>query len=243
MLWPLARHGGHALMNNLALVLTSDADYFERVRSELAKVSFDCLRCDRFVDLENSLKSSTPSILVVEDQSLPAPQLDCLSSLMGSTGVPIILINRSEAGIDTTSALECGSLECLTASMSESEFNARLRHGAHLAATLFPSPGEIKLSDDTRLRYRDHQLIGPSRTIRLGYLETQLLLALGCQPGKPVDRNALCQAAWKRSLLPGDRRLDIRVVALNQKLREATNGNLYIRGVRNAGYRLQATSH
>jgi len=230
-------------MNNLALALTAESERFELLRAELAKVSFDCIRCERFIDLESSLKSSTPSLILVEERTLPSPQLDHLTSLMAAVGVPMILSLHADANIDVASALECGALECLSHLMPEAEFYARLSHGAHLAATLFPSPGEIKLSETTRLRYRDHQLIGPSRTLRLGYLETQLLLALGSQPGKPVDRDALCQAAWKRALLPGDRRLDIRVVALNQKLREATNGQLYIRGVRNAGYRLQATSH
>ena len=226
-------------MNNLALMLVSNANAAERTKQELAKVFFDTMVSDSFANLESMLKTSTPSLMVIEDRHFPSPTIEHLSALIRTSGIPVMVL--SSEMINGATALDCGALECASLQAEEAEFNARVRHGARLAATLFPAPGELKLSENNRLRYRDHKLIGSASTIHLGYLETQLLLALGSQPGKPVSREILCHAAWRRSLLPGDRRLDIRVVALNQKLREATAGQLSIRGVRNAGYRLQTT--
>lgn len=226
-------------MNNLTLMLVSQSATAERVKPELAKVFFDTLQADSFTSLEAMLKSSTPSLLVIEDNQLPAPALDALNNLVNNSGIPVMVVCNGT--LEPATVLDANALECTSMQMSEAEFKSRIRRGARLAAALFPSPGELKLSEHNRLRYRDHKLLGAAMTIKLGYLETQLLFSLGSTPGKPVSRETLCHAAWRRSLMPGDRRLDIRIVALNQKLREATAGQLTIRGVRNAGYRLQSS--
>jgi DNA-binding response OmpR family regulator len=77
-----------------------------------------------------------------------------------------------------------------------------------------------------------------SEEIALTTIEFKLLAALAKQPTRPVSRDALAAAVQPGNYRPLPRAVDVQVMRLRKKLREAAAGRELVQTLRGEGYAL-----
>lgn len=188
-----------------------------------------------------------PVDLVVLDVMLPKESgLDFLRWLREHTRVPVIMVTALGATIDRVVGLEVGADDYVSKPFEPGELVARiravLRWGPARAAGAAAAPtqpavfrfGEWRLDTGSReLRHADGVLVPLSTS------EYRLLCVFLMHPRTVLSRERLVELAHRRELQATDRSMDIQIHRLRQRLRDASEGQLF-RTVRNIGYALDA---
>lgn len=190
------------------------------------------------------IRQYEPSLVVVSDTCLGLDPRRRLRHLITEIPSPFLVICSTRDGVlendgghlDTSAALTLGALDSIYRGDATDLVRARTRRACQLARALYPSPGLISLIGEVQLHVPRRQLIAPSGMIQLGHLEARIVAALARSQGERISRSELFAAAWRDELEPNDRRLDVRISAINHKLSRLTEGRARIACVRNLGY-------
>ena len=197
-----------------------------------------------------------PVDVVLLDVMLPNDSgLDFLRWLREHTRVPVIMVTALGATIDRVVGLEVGADDYVSKPFEPGELVARIRAvlrwaparpagagagAAAMAATIHPVAfrfGAWRLDTASReLRHADGVLVPLSTS------EYRLLTVFLMHPRTVLSRERLVELAHRRALQPTDRSMDIQIHRLRQRLRDASDGQLF-RTVRNIGYALDADVH
>lgn len=230
-------------MERTVLVIDQDRRLFSLFQQTLHDVDFD----GRLVigDCKGStIRQYDPSLVVVADSCLGLDPRRLLRQLIAEVPAPFLVICSARDGVvdalgssvDTSAALMLGALDSIYRGDVADVVRARIRRACQLARALYPAPGLVSVVGDLQLNIAKRQLICPAGLIQLGHIETRIVSALARARGDRVSRTELFEIAWRDELEPNDRRLDVRISAINQKLDGMTRGRIRISGVRNAGY-------
>jgi DNA-binding response OmpR family regulator len=192
------------------------------------------------------MRQYEPSLVVVSDNCLGLDPRRRLRQLIAEIPAPFLVIcsmrdgvSENDGGhIDTSAALTLGALDGLYRGDGVDLVRARTRRACQLARALYPSPSLISLLGDVQLHVSRRQLISPAGAMQLGHIEARIMAALARAQGNRVSRSDLFEAAWRDELEPNDRRLDVRISAINHKLSKLTEGRGRIACIRNQGYSL-----
>lgn len=187
--------------------------------------------------------------LVLLDVMLPNESgLDFLRWLREHTRVPVIMVTALGSTIDRVVGLEVGADDYVSKPFEPGELVARIRAvlrwapAPHTGAGAPPAPiqpvafrfGAWRLDTASReLRHADGVLVPLSTS------EYRLLTVFLTHPRTVMSRERLVELAHRRELQPTDRSMDIQIHRLRQRLRDASDGQLF-RTVRNIGYALDA---
>lgn len=185
-----------------------------------------------------------PSLVVVSDHCLGLDPRQRLLQFITEVPAPFLVLCSMRDGVsehegahlDASAALALGALDSIYRGDAVELIRARLRRACQLARALYPAPGLMSLVGDVQLHVPRRQLISAAGVQQLGHLEARIVAALARAQGERISRSELFAIAWRDELEPNDRRLDVRVSAINHKLAHLTSGRARIACIRNLGY-------
>ena len=174
--------------------------------------------------------------IVLLDIMLPGIDgYEVLSQLQEFSQLPVILLTAKGGDDDRVRGLDAGADDYLAKPFSSRELVARMR------AVL--RRGKVEMDFDTvkfrnsGLDWTNGKVIVNGRAVSLTNVEETTLTTLLKSIGKPVSRDHLYEAVFKRENSPFDRSLDTHICNLRKKLGARVDGTPRITAVRGVGYR------
>jgi DNA-binding response OmpR family regulator len=180
--------------------------------------------------------------LVVLDVMLPRLDgFDVCRQIRARSAVPIIMLTAKTEEIDKVLGLELGADDYITKPFSVREFRSRVKAVLRRAALVrgnetLEEPierGELRIDFDKR----HVQVRGES--VRLTYVEFEILAALARSPGRVFSRSMLLERVWGDSAYRDPRTVDVHIRHLREKLEQDPKHPDLIFTVRGVGYRFR----
>jgi DNA-binding response OmpR family regulator len=180
--------------------------------------------------------------LVVLDVMLPRLDgFDVCRQIRARSAVPIIMLTAKAEEIDKVLGLELGADDYITKPFSVREFGSRVKAVLRRAALVrgneaLEEPierGDLRIDFDKR----DVQVRGDS--VRLTYVEFEILAALARSPGRVFSRSMLLERVWGDSAYRDPRTVDVHIRHLREKLEQDPKHPELIFTVRGVGYRFR----
>jgi DNA-binding response OmpR family regulator len=180
--------------------------------------------------------------LVVLDVMMPRMDgFDVCREIRARSTVPIIMLTAKTEEIDKVLGLELGADDYITKPFSVREFRSRVKAVLRRAALMrgdesLEEPierGELRIDFDKR----HVQVRGTS--VRLTYVEFEILAALARSPGRVFSRSMLLERVWGDSAYRDPRTIDVHIRHLREKLERDAKHPELIFTVRGVGYRFR----
>ena len=180
--------------------------------------------------------------LVVLDVMLPKLDgFDVCRQIRARSTVPIIMLTAKTDEIDKVLGLELGADDYITKPFSVREFRSRVKAVLRRAALVrgnetLEEPierGELRIDFDKR-----HVKVRGG-SVRLTYVEFEILAALARSPGRVFSRSMLLERVWGDSAYRDPRTVDVHIRHLREKLERDPKHPELIFTVRGVGYRFR----
>ena len=148
---------------------------------------------------------------------------------------PILMLTARDEVADKINGLDCGADDYMTKPFDTGELLARVR-------ALTRRPGEI-LSDvltmgDLSLDCNSHALSCGERSVRLGFMEYEVMRLLLVNQGSVIAKETLITKVWGMESEAEDNNVEVYISFLRKKL-SYLNSKVVISTIRKAGYFLE----
>ena len=186
-----------------------------------------------------SLPASPPTLVVLSEDERHPEAMAALRQIRRISRVPCVVVGGEAAPDRTIGFLEAGADDLLPDGTPMPAMLARLRAVLRRAAWGLPAPEpeEAPATPCWRLIPARRELRRPDGgECRLTTAEYDLFALLAAQGPRPVGREAISRAVFRRAWRPEDRAVDGLVVRLRGKLVEAGAAREAIRTVHGRGY-------
>jgi DNA-binding response OmpR family regulator len=180
--------------------------------------------------------------LVVLDIMLPTLDgIEVCRRMRSRSQVPIIMLTAKDDEIDKVLGLEMGADDYITKPFSVREFRSRVRAALRRAEMLRGRPGgeEPIVVNELKLDFERRVVTVRRRTLRLTYVEFEILAALARSPGRVHTREMLLEQVWGDSAYRDSRTIDVHIRHLREKLERDPRSPEYLLTVRGVGYRFR----
>jgi len=180
--------------------------------------------------------------LVVLDVMLPKVDgFDVCRQIRAGSTVPIIMLTAKAEEIDKVLGLELGADDYITKPFSVREFRSRVRAVLRRGER---SRGEESLEEpieegDLRVDFEKRHVEVRGESVRLTYVEFEILAALARSPGRVFSRTMLLERVWGDSAYRDPRTVDVHIRHLREKLERDPRHPELIFTVRGVGYRFR----
>ncbi len=181
--------------------------------------------------------------LVVLDIMMPRLDgIEVCRRLRARSQVPIIMLTAKDNEGDKVLGLEMGADDYITKPFSVREFRSRVRaalrraemmRGISTSAQEPISAGELEIDFERRL------VTVREESIRLTYVEFEILAALALGPGRVMTREGLLEHVWGDSAYRDPRTVDVHIRHLREKLEADPRNPEFLFTVRGVGYRFR----
>ena len=180
--------------------------------------------------------------LVVLDVMLPKKDgFDVCREIRSRSTVPIIMLTAKTEEIDKVLGLELGADDYITKPFSVREFRSRVKAVLRRAALAAPEEqyeepieaGELRIDFEKRL------VVVRDESVRLTYVEFEILAALARTPGRVFSRTMLLERVWGDAAYRDPRTIDVHIRHLREKLESEPKTPELILTVRGVGYRFR----
>ncbi|MDE1167774.1 MAG: response regulator transcription factor [Pseudomonas sp.] len=179
--------------------------------------------------------------IVVLDVMLPRLSgIEVLRRIRVSSQVPVVLLTARGDNIDKITGLELGADDYVPKPSSPGELVARLRAILRRVQPLEPPASEVVRTGTLALWPGKRQAQWGGQQLELTSTEFSLLEALARQAGQVVSKQDLSLNALGRPLTRYDRRIDVHISSIRQKLGPRPDTKAWIQSVRGLGYLLIA---
>ena len=177
--------------------------------------------------------------LILLDVMLPGIDgLEVCKRVRASSTVPIIMLTAKDDEIDKVLGLELGADDYLTKPFSLAELRSRIRAVLRRARLASPSPDEEVIEiNGIRLDAGRRTVEARDRSVRLTYVEFEILRTLMRAPGRVFTRQNLLEAIWESADYRDPRTVDVHVRHLREKIEPEPAEPRHIGTVRGVGYR------
>jgi two-component system OmpR family response regulator len=183
---------------------------------------------------------STPLAILV-DWSLLASQINQLRTFTQKYPIPFIIIHNSFDETICINVLEAGADDFIAKPLHARELHARIHAIARRIAR--GQKQEAYSSSKNALQFEEWKLLPSSRQlfhknteVPLSAGEYELLKAFVEQPQKALSRDFLLQITKNSETTPFDRRIDVQISRLRQKIEPNPKKPTFIKTIRNGGY-------
>ncbi|KTD34790.1 DNA-binding response regulator [Legionella moravica] len=154
--------------------------------------------------------------------------------------VPLIIINDSPDEEVSIAMLEAGADDVMTKPLYPRELHARITAIARRvirAQQKMAHGKDVLMFTNWRLYPASRQVFGENnQELQLSAGEYDLLLTFVQQPQRVLDREFLLQITKNTDLTPFDRRIDVQISRLRQKIEVDAKKPALIKTIRNGGY-------
>jgi DNA-binding response OmpR family regulator len=178
--------------------------------------------------------------IIVLDIMMPGMNgVEVLRRIRKLSQVPVLMLTARGDDVDRISGLDLGADDYVPKPCSPGELAARLRailrrvgQPATGALTGPIRAGELVIHPGTRsAEWR-------GETLELTGIEFSLLEVLARSAGQLVSKQDISKRAFGKTLTPFDRRIDVHISCVRQKLGVRGDGQSWIQAVRGQGYQL-----
>lgn len=220
------------------LLVDDDEDLTAMLRQYLAREGFDATAVHTGEEGEEQTLSGRYSIVVLDVMLPQLSGIEVLRRIRAVSQVPIVLLTARGDNIDRIAGLELGADDYVPKPSSPGELVARLR-----AIMRRVQPAESPTVDVIR---SGELVLWPARRearwqgAELGVTSTEfsLLEELARCAGQVVSKTDLSLNALGCPLKRYDRRIDVHISSIRQKLGPRSDGKAWIQSVRGLGYQL-----
>ena len=182
--------------------------------------------------------------LVVLDVMLPRMDgFDVCRAIRSRSTVPIIMLTAKTEETDKVLGLELGADDYITKPFSVREFRSRVKAVLRRAALAQPEAQFEEPIDagDLSIDFEKRSVVVRGESVRLTYVEFEIIAALARAPGRVFSRTMLLERVWGDASYRDPRTIDVHIRHLREKLEEEPKTPELILTVRGVGYRFRDT--
>jgi DNA-binding response OmpR family regulator len=180
--------------------------------------------------------------LVVLDIMLPKLDgIEVCRRLRTRSQVPIIMLTAKGDEIDKVAGLEMGADDYITKPFSVREFRSRVKAVLRRAALAQPEAQfeEPIEAGELSIDFEKRSVVVRGESVRLTYVEFEILAALARAPGRVFSRTMLLERVWGDAAYRDPRTIDVHIRHLREKLEQESKTPELILTVRGVGYRFR----
>jgi two-component system, OmpR family, response regulator len=180
--------------------------------------------------------------LVVLDVMLPRMDgFDVCRAIRSRSTVPIIMLTAKTEETDKVLGLELGADDYITKPFSVREFRSRVKAVLRRAALAQPEAQfeEPIEAGELSIDFEKRSVTVRGESVRLTYVEFEILAALTRAPGRVFSRTMLLERVWGDAAYRDPRTIDVHIRHLREKLEEESKTPELILTVRGVGYRFR----
>jgi DNA-binding response OmpR family regulator len=180
--------------------------------------------------------------LIVLDLMLPnVDGFEVCRQVRATSSVPIIMLTARVEEIDKVLGLELGADDYITKPFSVREFRSRVKAVLRRSQlTQAEEPTEEPLEDgELRIDFDKRTVMVRDESVRLTYVEFEILAALARNPGRVYSRATLLERVWGDSAYRDPRTVDVHIRHLREKLELDPKHPELVCTVRGVGYRFR----
>jgi DNA-binding response OmpR family regulator len=178
--------------------------------------------------------------LVVLDVMLPRMDgFDVCRAIRSRSTVPIIMLTAKTEETDKVLGLELGADDYITKPFSVREFRSRVKAVLRRAALAQPEAQfeEPIEAGELSIDFEKRSVTVRGESVRLTYVEFEILAALARAPGRVFSRTMLLERVWGDASYRDPRTIDVHIRHLREKLEQEAKTPELILTVRGVGYR------
>ncbi|MBB4230128.1 response regulator transcription factor [Rhizobium mongolense] len=177
--------------------------------------------------------------IIILDVMMPRMNgIDALQRIRRLSNVPVIMLTAKGDDVDRISGLNLGADDYVAKPCSPGELAARIRAILRRTAGKTVDDAELLKSGDLVLRPSSRTAEWKRQALDLTGTEFSILEVLVRQAGHLVAKEEISRRAFGRGLTPFDRRIDVHISSVRQKLGLRSDGSSWIKSVRGQGYQL-----
>jgi len=155
--------------------------------------------------------------------------------------VPIIMLTAKTEETDKVLGLELGADDYITKPFSVREFRSRVKAVLRRAALAQP---EAQFEEpinigDLSIDFEKRSVVVRGESVRLTYVEFEIVAALARAPGRVFSRTMLLERVWGDASYRDPRTIDVHIRHLREKLEQEPKTPELILTVRGVGYRFK----
>ena len=178
---------------------------------------------------------------IVRDVMIPHKSgIEVLQSVRKRGAVPVLMLTARSDDVDRIAGLDLGADDYVSKPCSPGELAARLR--AILRRTKYAAVSSVEssvLSVGKLAMYPGNRSAEwNGRPLDLTGTEFSVLEVLAANAGRLVSKQEISKRAFGKPLTPFDRRIDVHLSSVRQKLGTRPDGQSWIQSVRGQGYQL-----
>ena len=182
--------------------------------------------------------------LVVLDLMLPKVDgFEVCRQVRATSSVPIIMLTARVEEIDKVLGLELGADDYITKPFSMREFRSRVKavlRRSQLVARSTEEQTQEPLEDgELRIDFDKRLVTLAGESVRLTYVEFEILAALARHPGRVYGRATLLELVWGDSAYRDPRTIDVHIRHLREKLEADPKHPELVLTMRGVGYRFR----
>ena len=230
------------LKNKKILVVDDEKDIVELLQYNLEKENYKVNTAYSGEKCLEKVKTSHPDLILLD---LMLPEIDglevckILKNDPATSTIPIIMLTAKGDETDIVLGLELGADDYIPKPFRLRELLARikavLRRSAETVSQTRKDENIIRFKDLT-IDQEKYQVTLKGKPLHLTSTEFKLLTFLISNPGKVFTRDQLLNHVWSEDSFIVDRAVDVHIRRLRQKLLNARDYIITIRGV---GYRFE----
>ncbi|MCV3766633.1 response regulator [Rhizobium sp. TRM95796] len=222
------------------LLIDDDVELTSLLTEYLVEEGFDAHAVhDGRQGVEESL-SNQYDIIVLDIMMPKMNGIEVLQRIRRSSDVPVVMLTARGDNVDRITGLNLGADDYVPKPCSPDELVARLRAILRRSRRQTPGDGGSRVVEAGSLvltpaaRHAEWR----GQPLELTGAEYSILEVLARNAGQLVSKQDMAKRVFGQPLAPFDRRIDVHVSSIRQKLGIAENGQSWIRTVRGQGYQL-----
>ncbi|WP_338477391.1 response regulator transcription factor [Pseudomonas trivialis] len=222
------------------LLVDDDEDLTEMLRQYLAREGFDATAVHTGEEGEEQALSGRYSIVVLDVMLPQLSGIEVLRRIRAVSQVPIVLLTARGDNIDRIAGLELGADDYVPKPSSPGELVARLRAIMRRVQPADRPTADVIRTGELVLWPARREARWQGRELGVTSTEFSLLEELAKCAGQVVNKTDLSLNALGCPLKRYDRRIDVHISSIRQKLGPRSDGKAWIQSVRGLGYQLIA---
>ncbi|WED42521.1 winged helix-turn-helix domain-containing protein [Legionella cardiaca] len=219
------------------LLIIDDAPLDEKLSEYFAKFDYDIVQYPDLTQLNKEVEAPTALLI---NWSIIQASPTTIDELYHRYPVPLIVISNTKDENICVRMLEAGADDFLIKPLHPRELHARISaisRRVQRATKEVEQEKEVLLFADWRLYPASRQVFDNNHEeLLLSAGEYDLLLAFVRQPQRVLGRDFLLQLTKNSDLAPFDRRIDVQISRLRQKIETDAKKPALIKTIRNGGY-------
>jgi two-component system phosphate regulon response regulator PhoB len=219
------------------LVVDDEEDILELLRYNISKEGFDVIAASNGTEGISLAKKKKPDLIILDLMMPDIDGLDVCRELKSHTPtaeIPVIMLTARVAESDIVAGFDHGADDYVSKPFSPKVLIARIKAVLRRRENFAEQGGQAVERRGLVLSPTSREVQYKGEKIELTFSEFEILGLLMSSPGRAFSRKEIMAAARGDDYLSTERAMDVQIVNLRKKLREAGQ---YINTVRGEGYK------